>query len=213
MNELKKYFTIQSLIGIYLVGLVGMLIPTTRELLVQMSFFILLITMATLAFAHQGTLNRTLLILFLVITVVGYGIEVVGVKTGAIFGFYTYGSGLGPKVLNVPPLIGLNWLMLVYCTFAVVEQWPLSVFWKSVTAAFMMTGFDWIMEQAVLQLSFWTWTFDQIPLQNYIGWFGVSLIFHILLRYYRVSFRNKLALHVLFVQAIFFAIISMLVRV
>jgi len=47
---------------------------------------------------------------------VGFGVEVLGVKTELIFGSYHYGESLGYKWLSVPLLIGVNWCMLLYCT-------------------------------------------------------------------------------------------------
>src|SRR5689334_23098853 len=37
--------------------------------------------------------------------------EVIGVATGAIFGAYSYGEVLGFKLLEVPLIIGLNWVV------------------------------------------------------------------------------------------------------
>src|SRR6478609_3641217 len=42
---------------------------------------------------------------------------------GLLFGEYAYGAGLGLKLWNVPLLIGLNWVMLVYCAGAVARNW------------------------------------------------------------------------------------------
>ena len=37
--------------------------------------------------------------------------EAVGVRTGAIFGAYSYGDVLGARLLAVPPVIGFNWTL------------------------------------------------------------------------------------------------------
>ena len=46
----------------------------------------------------------------------GFGVEVIGVETGLLFGDYEYGSGLGPKVLKVPMLMGVLWWILLLGT-------------------------------------------------------------------------------------------------
>ena len=55
------------------------------------------------------------------IACLGFFIEVIGVKTGFIFGSYYYGAAMGIKILAVPLLIGLNWSILVYSTSLVVQ--------------------------------------------------------------------------------------------
>jgi putative membrane protein len=40
-------------------------------------------------------------------------LEVVGVKTGLIFGEYKYGSTLGIKLFEVPLIIGFNWVFVI----------------------------------------------------------------------------------------------------
>jgi len=50
------------------------------------------------------------------VSIIGFLIEVIGVKTGYIFGRYYYGQSLGYHLLSVPLLIGLNWGVLLYST-------------------------------------------------------------------------------------------------
>ena len=40
-------------------------------------------------------------------------LEIIGVKTGLIFGEYIYGNTLGFKVAEVPLIIGFNWLFVI----------------------------------------------------------------------------------------------------
>ena len=40
--------------------------------------------------------------------------EILGVNYGLIFGKYDYGDNLGLKLLGVPLLIGLNWVVLTF---------------------------------------------------------------------------------------------------
>ena len=43
-------------------------------------------------------------------------IEAIGVNTGEIFGAYGYGKVLGFKIFSTPPMIGINWAILVLGT-------------------------------------------------------------------------------------------------
>ena len=46
----------------------------------------------------------------------GFFVELLGVKTGLIFGNYHYGATFGAKWQDVPYLIGLNWAAMVFYT-------------------------------------------------------------------------------------------------
>ncbi|MBK7882949.1 MAG: carotenoid biosynthesis protein [Chitinophagaceae bacterium] len=51
---------------------------------------------------------------FLLICVcIGIAVEIIGVKTGFLFGNYSYGIVLGPKIQSVPILIGINWFIII----------------------------------------------------------------------------------------------------
>ena len=49
-------------------------------------------------------------------------LEVIGVKSGLVFGSYEYGNGLGLKFLDVPLIIGLNWVVVVLGATALSER-------------------------------------------------------------------------------------------
>jgi putative membrane protein len=208
MISIKQYFTLSSLIGIYAIGIAGILFPPTRALLLQMYFFILLLTLVTLAIGHQAQWNRELLTLFSFIVLASYIVEVIGVKTGRIFGFYTYGTVLGPKLMQVPPMIGVIWLLLIYCTYVLSSHIKASLMLQSILGAAFMTAFDVIMELAAKKLGFWSWTLGGIPIQNYLAWFTLSLLFHALLRHYKVEIENKRAIPILALQVIFMLVLA-----
>ena len=45
------------------------------------------------------------------LALIGFIFEIIGVKTGLIFGHYKYCNGLGTKVFDVPLIISLNWAL------------------------------------------------------------------------------------------------------
>ena len=55
----------------------------------------------------------------LVVFIIGYFIEVLGVRFKFIFGEYFYGETLGLKILNTPLIMGVNWLSLSLSTFGI----------------------------------------------------------------------------------------------
>lgn len=59
-------------------------------------------------------------IFFVVTTLaIGFGVEVLGINTGMVFGGkYAYGDLLGEKVLGVPIVVPLVWFIISYITFS-----------------------------------------------------------------------------------------------
>lgn len=105
----------------------------------------------------------------------GYWVEVAGVHTGLIFGQYQYGPVLGLKWLDVPLMIGVNWLLLVYSASVLVGRLPLPRWAQAPVAALLMVGIDVLIEPVAMRYDFWSWQGDVVPLQNYAAWYVVSL--------------------------------------
>jgi uncharacterized membrane protein len=163
----------------------------------------LLLTNALL-FAFHRSWNRGF-ILFAVLTfAVGFFSEVVGIHTGLLFGDYTYGQALGTKVWEVPLLIGLNWLMLVYSTghLSNYTSWP---WWgKAVLGTLLMLLLDFFIEPVAMQFDFWSWHGGSIPVSNFIGWFAVAFILQLYFQRDHFKQHNLLAPYIYVVQLIFF---------
>ena len=144
--------------------------------------------------------------LFLAISALaGYLIEVLGVKTGLIFGEYKYLTTLGPKIFEVPPIIGLNWFLMIYCTGSFVLSFNTrNIFLKSLIGAVLMTAFDFFAEPVAIDQKMWSWTNNNPPIQNYVAWFAISFV--LLIYFNKTSFekKNKLSTAVFWFQWLFF---------
>lgn len=135
---------------------------------------------------------------------VGFFVEVIGIRTGLLFGFYKYGPTLGVQWLGVPLMIGVNWLMLTYTTGVLARYLPIPNFGRAIVAALLMVGLDACIEPMAVRYDFWQWRFDVIPFQNFKGWFVVSLILQVFFNRTDFEKRNDLAPFVYMVQLIFF---------
>ena len=142
-----------------------------------------LILTAVLLFAFHQEWNKAFYAFFFTSFAIGFGVEVLGVKTGVIFGEYYYGEVLGFKVAEVPVLIGLNWLVLAYATSIISSSISVNKLLSAGIAAFMMTALDWLIEPVAIQLGFWTWLSEDIPLLNFISWFIISFFICLLFQF------------------------------
>ena len=207
MASKKVKYSVYFLILFYFVGINGFLLPATHSLFSTLTPFALLLSAAFLAVFHKPRYNLKLLTIFILIFVLSFFAEMIGVQTGLLFGQYTYGNGLGPKIWGTPVIIGLNWLMLVYCTRIIagyIFNPPALII---LFAALLMVAYDVILEKAAPLLNMWSWENGVVPLQNYVAWFAFALIFQMLLSRSRIRISNKLALPVFVIQALFFIIL------
>lgn len=134
----------------------------------------------------------------------GLTIEIVGVQTGWIFGHYEYGKTLGIKLLDVPLTIGLNWLVLLYATSALVCEWNVSIFVKAIVPAVLMTSLDYLIEPVAIQHDFWHWFGAAIPFSNYRDWFIAAYFLGLIFFYLNAPKKNKMVFVILFSQLFFF---------
>jgi len=200
------------LIVFYLVGVVGTLMPYTSVLFFKLIPFALLMSFGILTIFHEGSVNRNGIICFITIYLVSFFVEVIGVNTGFIFGNYNYGNSLGLKLFQTPLLIGINWIFLVYTTASVMERFKMPVFAKIGLASVLMLIYDIVMEQIAPMLQMWRWENDVIPFQNYVSWYALAVLFHLLLKIANVKIQNKFAPIILICQFMFFLLILIVNR-
>jgi bisanhydrobacterioruberin hydratase len=182
-----------------------------------------LLLMFALLLATGPVRNRAFWLFAAICTVVGIGVEWIGVNTGLLFGQYAYGTVLGYRWQGVPLLIGINWFVTIYCCGITVHTvmykfLPMaragSAFqkWKAlgvvVDGATLAVFFDWVMEPVAVKLGFWAWGGNgAIPMYNYLCWFGISLPLMACFHWFKFDKANKFAVHLLLVQTMFFLVL------
>lgn len=146
----------------------------------------------------------------MVVFVGGYLIEYLGVRTGWVFGEYSYGGGLGWKLAGVPPVMGLNWLILVYGSAAIAGRFLTKKYQVALAGATLMVLYDLFLEPSAINYQFWTWQNETIPLQNYVAWWVSAFVFiSFFVVYTRIQLKNTVAEAVFWLQLLFFATLSM----
>jgi putative membrane protein len=156
---------------------------------------------------HQPLNNLNYTLSFIGLAVVGFVAEVIGVKTGVVFGNYYYGNALGYKVLGVPLVISLNWGLLINIGVLVATYLSKKPLLIATLAAFIITGVDLLIEQVASQMDNWHFSNGIAGIQNYIGWFIISFFTSWLLQKHLVKGDKKIALVFLLLQLFFFGLI------
>lgn len=190
------------------VGAAGLSFSNTRELFIWLMPFSLLLSMGLMFWMHDNWKTKHI-ITFLVIALIGFFVEVAGVLTGVVFGEYSYGSALGFKIMGTPPLIGLNWLMLIYAVYLIMNKLRIPVLLKILLGSALMVFYDIIMEPVAINLDMWSWGGEKIPIQNYIAWFAISVVMLSIFFSAKLKYRNKVAPTLFFVQMAFFLILNL----
>ena len=193
----------------YAVGLVGIL--TSKDEVSQLFFLSLtplnLIVNILMLLSFHKSWNLTFVLSTIFIALAGFFIEVIGVKTGAIFGNYFYGNSLGFKILEVPIMMALNWLLLIYCTATILYKVK-NIFVFALIGASIITLLDTLIEPLCSQLHFWFWQ-GNVPMQNFVAWFVISFLLFLFYRKTNGNISNRYAFVVLALQFLFFGILNL----
>ncbi|MFK7949903.1 MAG: carotenoid biosynthesis protein [Saprospiraceae bacterium] len=206
-NFNKERFSIALILTMHIFGAVvigGNLI----ENFILLTPFNLLMSLGILLWNEENR-DRNLVIISVLCFSVGLIAEIIGTNTGLVFGEYSYGRTLGFQVGHVPLIIGVNWLMLVYASAAVVNYFGENLHFaiKAVLSAALMVCLDFFIEPVAMRYDFWSWAGDIIPVQNYIAWFVIA--FGLLLVTHRLMvIKSKTAIGLFIAQLIFFVVLN-----
>jgi len=200
MPKLSKSTNINwVLIILHLVGIIGLsssfqdyFLALTPINLIVSGYFVL----------RHGKKSQA--ILFTLIAVITYLVELMGIHTGFPFGDYFYGNSLGPHLYNVPILIGLLWLLLLLGASHFSSKVTKQPILHSLLVATLMTLLDFAIEPVAIQLDFWTWLSTEIPWNNYAAWFGTALLLSFISKTNNEFGNNKVAAVFFIIQTVFF---------
>ncbi len=165
---------------LYFVGFWGLtFFPTV---FIPLSSLSLMITFLLLCL-NEPSLKKFLL--FLLVAFLGFAVEWYGVHTGSPFGFYQYGEGLGIKWLDIPLVIGLNWVLMVWGSISLLKwTWNAQNRWiLSIGGGVLMTLTDLLIEQVAPHLEYWMFEMNHVPWNNYAAWLWLGILFSWLLSY------------------------------
>ena len=144
------------------------------------------------------------ILIWSLVYIIGMGVEMIGVNTGLLFGDYWYGENMGPKLADVPLLIGINWVVLTFITATIAKRFIGNPWMAPVCGAALMVALDFFIEPVASVFDYWHWDAGYAPLRNYIDWFVVSFAMQLLVKNFVPKANYPLPLHHFASQALFF---------
>lgn len=185
------------------------LIPNIMNFL--SAFMIIFIAIISMIIYAKNILKNYLILLFIFIS--SFIAEYFGVKTGILFGSYTYSDVLLLQINNVPVAIGFAWISTLLTSLSITKRIKgNNIILVSIINASLMTAFDFFLEPAAIKLNYWQWTYVAVPIFNYVTWFVLSFIFSfITIRFIDKNENLSELTHLYFAQIIYFMMIWFIV--
>lgn len=115
-------------------------------------------------------------------------VEAIGAATGFPFGRYYYTEKLQPKLLNVPVLIPLAWLMMLPPSWAIAQRITRQEKGTKfiILSGLAFTAWDLFLDPQMVKWGLWVWEkpngYFGIPFTNFLGWFFSAILITVLIR-------------------------------
>jgi len=206
----NKEFLRLSIFFLWLINFSGFfgILSEQNEFFLSTTPYVLSLTLLLLILNHDLSDKKSKIGLMLIF-LFGLIVEILGVNYGLFFGEYTYGGNLGPKIYEVPYVIGFNWVLLIIATGSVSDKLIKGKeMYKMLFASFLMVLIDLLIEKSAPKLDFWEFIISPVPFSNYLWWFIFSLCFQYVFFKTVKSKEYSLSTNILVIQFIFFGMLA-----
>ena len=206
----NKEFLRLSVFFLWLINISGFFGITSdqSEFFLSTSPFVLSLTLLLLILNHDLSDKKSKIGLILIF-ISGLFVEILGVNFGLFFGEYSYGNNLGPKIFEVPYVIGFNWVLLIIITGSLSDKLIKGkIIYKIIFASFLMVLIDLLIEKSAPKLDYWEFIISPVPFSNYLWWFIFSFCFQYV---FFKTVKNKeynLSTNILVIQFLFFGLLA-----
>jgi uncharacterized membrane protein len=181
------------LVGAYAVARVTQAFPDR----IPIVWIVALHVLIPLAFAmvHGAMIYRTrgIVIFILLSLVIGNIFENLGVRTGFPFGHYHFTSAMGPKLFQIPILLGLAYCGVGYLAWTLAgillghpgeSPVAMRIVYRPLIAAVVMTAWDLAMDPVWANLVHaWIWenggAYFGVPVSNFLGWYLTNFLIYL----------------------------------
>ena len=206
----NKEFLRLSIFFLWLINISGFFGITSdqNEFFLATTPYVLSLTLLLLILNHDLS-NKKSKIGLMLIFLFGLIVEILGVNYGLFFGEYSYGANLGPKIYEVPYVIGFNWVLLIIATGSVSSKLIKGKeIYKILFASFLMVLVDLLIEKSAPKLDFWEFVISPVPFSNYLWWFIFSLCFQYIFFKTVKTKEYNLSSNILVIQFLFFGMLA-----
>ncbi|MAU73011.1 MAG: carotene biosynthesis protein [Flavobacteriaceae bacterium] len=206
----NKEFLRMSIFFLWLINISGFfgILSDQNEFFLSTTPYVLSLTLLLLILNHDLSDKKSktgLILIFLF----GLIVEILGVNYGLFFGEYSYGANLGPKIYEVPYVIGFNWVLLIIATGSISDKLIKGKeIYKILFASFLMVLVDLLIEKSAPKLDFWEFVISPVPFSNYLWWFIFSLCFQYIFFKTVKTKELNLSSNILVIQFLFFGMLA-----
>ena len=206
----NKEFLRMSIFFLWLINISGFfgILSDQNEFFLSTTPYVLSLTLLLLILNHDLSDKKSKIGLILIF-LFGLIVEILGVNYGLFFGEYNYGANLGPKIYEVPYVIGFNWVLLILATGSVSDKLIKGKeIYKILFASFLMILIDLFIEKSAPKLDFWEFVISPVPFSNYLWWFIFSIGFQYIFFKTVKTKEYNLSSNILVIQFLFFGMLA-----
>ena len=206
----NKEFLRMSIFFLWLINISGFfgILSDQNEFFLSTTPYVLSLTLLLLILNHDLSDKKSKIGLILIF-LFGLIVEILGVNYGLFFGEYSYGANLGPKIYEVPYVIGFNWVLLIIATGSISDKLIKGKeIYKILFASFLMVLVDLLIEKSAPKLDFWEFLISPVPFSNYLWWFIFSLCFQYIFFKTVKTKEYNLSSNILVIQFLFFGMLA-----
>ena len=206
----NKEFLRMSIFFLWLINISGFfgILSDQNEFFLSTTPYVLSLTLLLLILNHDLS-NKKSKIGLILIFLFGLIVEILGVNYGLFFGEYYYGANLGPKIYEVPYVIGFNWVLLIIATGSISDKLIKGKeIYKILFGSFLMVLVDLLIEKSAPKLDFWEFVISPVPFSNYLWWFIFSIGFQYIFFKTVKTKEYNLSSNILVIQFLFFGMLA-----
>ena len=206
----NKEFLRLSIFFLWLINISGFFGITSdqSEFFLSTTPYVLSLTLLLLLINHDLSDKKSKIGLILIFFL-GLIVEMLGVNYGFFFGEYSYGANFGPKIYEVPYVIGFNWVLLIIATGSLSDKLIKGKeIYKIFFASSLMVLIDLLIEKSAPKLDYWEFVISPVPFSNYLWWFIFSLCFQYIFFKTVKSKEYNLSSNILLIQFLFFGMLA-----
>ena len=206
----NKEFLRMSIFFLWLINISGFfgILSDQNEFFLSTTPYVLSLTLLLLILNHDLSDKKSIIGLMLIF-LFGLIVEILGVNYGLFFGEYNYGANLGPKIYEVPYVIGFNWVLLIIATGSISDKLIKGKeIYKILFGSFLMVLVDLLIEKSAPKLDFWEFVISPVPFSNYLWWFIFSLCFQYIFFKTVKTKEYNLSSNILVIQFLFFGMLA-----